>query len=88
MNYSKYAGGSVISIDQQNIWALHSSGEMHRFRTFAGSLQMEDYGEGDDFLAWSQKGHLLAAVNRVNVVFFWNTLTGQLIHKKVLEEHE
>ena len=42
---------------------------------------MEDYGEGDDFLAWSQKGHLLAAVNRFNVVSFWNTLTGQLIHK-------
>ena len=29
MNFSKYGGGSVISVDQQNIWALHSSGEMH-----------------------------------------------------------
>ena len=30
---------------------------------------------------------MLAAVNRFNVVSFWNTLTGKLIHKKVLEEH-
>ena len=35
MNFSKYAGGSVISIDQQNIWALHSSGEMQKLQTFA-----------------------------------------------------
>ena len=30
---------------------------------------------------------MLAAVTRFNVVYFWNTLTGKLIHKKVLEEH-
>ena len=29
---------------------------------------------------------MLAAVNRYNVVCFWNTLTGRLIHKKVLGE--
>ena len=44
-DFSKYAGGSVISIDQQNIWALHASGEMHRLQTFAGTPQMEDVGE-------------------------------------------
>ena len=46
---------------------------------------MEDSGDGDDFLVWSQKGHILAAVNRYNVVSFWNTLTGKLIQMKVLE---
>ena len=30
MNFSKYGCGSVVSIDQQSIWALHSSGEMHK----------------------------------------------------------
>ena len=49
---------------------------------------MEDSGEEDDFLVWRQKDHLLAAVNRFNVVSFWNTLTGRLIHKAVLEEHD
>ena len=49
---------------------------------------MEDQGEGDDYLVWRQKDHLLAAVNRFNVVSFWNSLTGQLIHKKVLEEND
>ena len=42
MNFSKHGGGSVISVDQQNIWALHSSGEMQKLQTFTGSLQMED----------------------------------------------
>ena len=49
-------------------------------------LQMEDSGEGDDFLVWKQKGHVLAAVNRFNVVCFWNTLSGRLIDKQVLAE--
>ena len=31
---------------------------------------------------------MLAAVNRFNVVSFWNTLTGKLIHKKVLGEKD
>ena len=86
-DFSKYAGGSVISIDQQNIWALHASGEMHRLQIFAGTLQMEDLGEGDDFLVWRQKGLIMAGVNRFNVVCFWDTLTGKLIHKQVLGEH-
>ena len=47
---------------------------------------MEEQGEEDDFLVWRQKDHLLAAVNRFNVASLWNTLTGQLINKKVLEE--
>ena len=46
---------------------------------------MEDSGDGDDFLVWKQKDNILAAVNRYNVVSFWDTLTGKLIHKKVLE---
>ena len=41
-------------------------------------------GEDNDFLVWKNQDHLLAAVNRFNVVSFWNTLTGKLIHKKVL----
>ena len=40
----------------------------------------------DDFIVWKQKDHIVAAVNRFNVVSFWNALTGKLIHKKVLEE--
>ena len=35
VDFSKYAGGSVISVDQQNIWAFHSSGEMQKLQTFA-----------------------------------------------------
>ena len=39
-NFANYAGGSVISINQQNIWAIHASGEMHKFQlgTFTGML--------------------------------------------------
>ena len=88
IDFSKYAGGSVISIDQQYIWALHASGEMHKLLgNFADTLQLEDSGDDDDFLVWRQQGHILAAVNRFNVVSFWNTLTGKLIDKQVLEVH-
>ena len=38
VDFSKHGGGSVISIDEHTIWAFHSSGEMHRLQTFAGSL--------------------------------------------------
>ena len=39
----------------------------------------------DNYLAWKQQNHLLAAVDRFNVVTFWNTLTGKLIYKKMLK---
>ena len=36
------------------------------------------------YLVWTQKGNIFAAVDRFNIVYFWNTLTGKLIYKKVL----
>ena len=89
MDFSKYGGGSVLSIDERNVCVLHASGEVHKLpNNFAGTLQMEDSGEDDDFMVWRQQGCLLAAVNRFNVVCFWDTLTGRLLDKQVLEEHD
>ena len=34
---------------------------------------------------WQQKGNIFAAVDRFNLVSFWNTHTSKLIYKKVLE---
>ena len=31
LDFSKYGGGSVISLHQQSLWALHSSGEIQKF---------------------------------------------------------
>lgn len=44
MNFSNYGGGSFIQINQQNIWAIHASGEMHKLQlgTFTGTLKMEN----------------------------------------------
>ena len=42
----------------------------------------------NNYLAWNQKGNIFAAVDRFNVVTFWNTLTGLLIYKKLLEGDE
>ena len=53
---------------------------------FTGTVQLEQSERKDDFILWKQKDHLLAAVNRYNVVCFWNTVTGRLIHKKLLGE--
>lgn len=47
---------------------------------------LEDSEKLHDYLAWTQKGHIFVAVNRFNVASFWNSLTGKLIYKKVLEE--
>ena len=89
MDFTKFAGGSVISIDQQNIWALHASGEMHKLQAFAGALPLEEFGEeNEEFLVWRQIDHLLAAVSRFNVLSIWDTLTGRLISKTVLREHD
>ena len=89
MDFTKFAGGSVISIDQQNIWALHASGEMHKLQAFAGALPLEEFGEeNEEFLVWRQIDHFLAAVSRFNVMSIWDTLTGRLISKTVLEEHD
>ena len=46
---------------------------------------LEDSEELNEYLAWTQKGRIFAAVNRLNVVSFWDSLTGKLIYKKVLE---
>ena len=48
---------------------------------------LEDYEGFNEYLAWTQKGRIFAAVNRFNVVIFWDSLTGKLIYKKVLENH-
>ena len=88
MDFSKHGGGSVVSIDERNVCVIHASGEVQKIRNhFAGTLQMEYSGENDDFMVWRQQGFLLAAVNRFNVVCFWNTLTGKLVGKQVLAEH-
>ena len=47
---------------------------------------MEDIAPGTKFLAWKQKAHVLAAVDRFNVVSFWSTLSGKLIHKQLLDQ--
>lgn len=50
-----------------------------------GSMELEDSKSKNDYLVWTQKGNIFAAVDRFNIVYFWNTLTGKLIYKKVLE---
>ena len=47
---------------------------------------LEDFEKFNDYLAWTQLGHIFAAVDRFNVVSFWNSLTGKLIYKKMLEK--
>ena len=51
-------------------------------------MKLEDIKSDDNYLAWKQKDNIFAAVDRFNVVTFWNTLTGELIYKKLLEGEE
>ena len=88
INFSEH-GRTVLSVDNQSIWLLHASGDAQRFLKlpFTGKLQLEGSGsEIGDYLLWKQHEHLMAAVNRFNVVSFWNTLTGELFHKKIISQ--
>ena len=51
-------------------------------------MKLEDIKNDDNYLAWNQQGIIFAAVDRFNVVTFWNTLTSELIYKKLLEGNE
>ena len=54
--------------------------------SFGGTIELEEFdGSTDEYLAWTQKDNIFAAVSRLNVVSFWNTFTGKLIYKKVLQ---
>ena len=76
----------VMSVSSRNIWIITASGQAKSIETdlFEGRTELEE-NEENDYLVWKQHQHLLAAVNRFNVVSFWNTLTGRLVHKVRLE---
>ena len=87
------SGNITLSIDDENLWLLHASGAAQSIKLspFAGSIQLEESNvieENNDYLVWKQVENMMVAVNRFNVASFWNTFTGKLVHKKVLEEHE
>ena len=77
-----------MSVDEQKIWLTHASGFVQKIlrKPFTGKLQLEETGgsDRDDYLLWKQYRHIMAAVNRFNVASFWNTLTGELIYRKVI----
>ena len=79
----------MLAVDEQRIWLTHSSGVTQKIlkRPFTGKLLLEETGtDRDDYLLWKQKHNILAAVNRFNVVSFWNTFTGELIYKRIIGE--
>ena len=86
LNFAQYGDRKTfMSVDRQNIWLFHASGTVQRIQGHNGTMQLEDMAGTDNYLAWKQQNHLLAAVDRFNVVTFWNTLTGKLIYKKLLQ---
>ena len=48
-------------------------------------MKLEEPRGENNYLAWSQKGNIFAAVDRFNIVTFWNSLTGKIIYRKALE---
>ena len=66
---------------------MHKTGVIQKIEKclFRGKIPLEGSRDQGEYLVWKQKGNLFAAVDRFNVVSFWNCLTGRLIYKKVLE---
>ena len=89
INFSEH-GKTILYVGQQRIWLLHASGSVQKILKlpFTGRLQLEHTGGNrDDYLLWKQYGHILAAINRFNVVSFWNTLTGEHFYNYMLEDN-
>ena len=84
IEYAEYSN-KVLSIDQQNVSLVHATGMVQKIDILDGSMELEDSKSKNDYLVWTQKGNIFAAVDRFNIISFWNTLTGKLIYKKVLE---
>ena len=51
---------------------------------FDGVKKLEEFDK-NEYLVWKQLGNLFVAVNRFNVVNYWSTLSGKLIHRARLE---
>ena len=73
---------TVISMSERNIWLIHASGLVQTIKKdlFEGTRQLDNFVP-NNYLAWKQHGNMFAAVNRFNVVSFWNTMTGKLVHR-------
>ena len=87
LNYAKHSASATettLTIDEEYIWLLHESGTIQKIQSFAGKIQLESYGGEENCLVWKQKNHIFAAVDKFNVVSFWNTITGNLIFMKLL----
>ena len=86
-NFAKHSASATettLAIDEEYIWLLHESGTVQKIQSFAGKIQLESFGGEESYLVWKQKNHLFAAVDKYNVVSFWNTITGNLIFMKML----
>ena len=66
---------------------MHASGEVTKIqkRLFNCKMELEASRGENSYLVWKQKDNIFVAVNRFNVATFWNTLTGKIIYKKILE---
>ena len=86
INYSQISD-KLLASDQQSIWLVHASGMIKKIQKllFLGRIPLEGSRDQKDYLVWKQKGKFFAAVDRFNVVTFWNCLTGRVVFKKVLE---
>ena len=80
-------GNAVLRVDKKNIIILYASGIVQRIpmSLFSGTLKLEDLGFQNEFLLWKQVKHMLVAIDRFNVASFWNTLTGKLLYKTILD---
>ena len=69
---------------------MYASGRLRKIQKslFRGTLQLEDANFGAGYLLWKQENHIFAAVDRFNVIYFWNSITGKLIYKSFLEEED
>ena len=76
---------SLLTFNEHHICIVNSrSGNLMKYLN-SDRLKLEDVDFCNQYLAWKQVKNIFMAVDRFNVVSYWNTLTGKLFHKEKLK---
>ena len=75
----------MMTISEHHICVFNSrKGTIIKFQNSA-RLILEEVDLERNYLAWKQVKNIFMAVDRFNVMSYWNTLTGKLFYREKLE---
>ena len=74
----------MLTFNEHHICLFDRSGALIKYLN-SDRLKLQEVDSANFYLTWKQVKNIFLAVDRFNVVSYWNTLTGKLFHR---EKHE